>query len=168
MNRDWLILADAAAPEDAAAAQGLLAKRTTPGFCSAMTTATPLPAIRVILSSASVRSGPGIHYDTIGFMLEGETAVVIARNNGPDTWYNIILESGLRGWISGTVVESGTENDLADVPLAATIPAPPTPTNTPVPTQTPFPTPTPFEDNGGGGSNNPPGPQATSTQPPLP
>ncbi|MEM7119264.1 MAG: protein kinase, partial [Chloroflexota bacterium] len=140
---------------------------TATATASPTPTATLLPTVRVVLSSASVRNGPSVNYNTIDFMLEGETAVVIARSTGADTWYNIILENGLRGWISGTVVESGADNNLADVPPAATIPAPPTPTNTPVPTQTPFPTPTPPED-GGGGSDRPPGPQATSTQPPLP
>lgn len=139
-------------------------------------TATPSPTLqpraRVVFSSISVRNGPGTHYDTIAFMEEGETAVIIGRSDNQEIWYNILLDNGTRGWIASSVSETDNNTDPLTIPVAATIPPSPTPTATPTATPTPIPTVTPdLSDNGGGGgggNDGPPKPKPTSTTPPLP
>ncbi|MEZ4512993.1 MAG: protein kinase [Chloroflexota bacterium] len=128
---------------------------------------TPQPYVRVVFSSISVRTGPGTHYDTIAFMEEGETAVIIGRSDNQEIWYNIQLDNNLTGWVASSVtaIEGGT--DPASIPVAATIPPSPTPTATPTATPTTIPTATLETDDGGSGGGSPK-PKPSSTPPPLP
>lgn len=152
-----------ASPTELLATASPTATATATALPTETATATPLPQVRIVFSSASVRNGPGVIYETVAYMLEGETAVVIGRNQTADLWYNIILDNGTRGWVAGSVIEGVSQNDLNNIPVASTIPAPPTPTMTATPTPLPLATSTPEQPGG-----DAPKPRATSTQPPLP
>lgn len=92
---------------------------------------------------ARVRSGPSRLYGVITVLLQGIEATVLGRAEAGDgQWYNIELDDGRRGWISELVVLL-TGGSPAEIPLAATIPAPPptVPVTSPAPaTTTPPPT----------------------------
>ncbi|MFN2137978.1 MAG: protein kinase domain-containing protein [Candidatus Promineifilaceae bacterium] len=112
-------------------------------------------AVRVIVSSANLRSGPGTIYPTAGAIFNGEEATVLATNRD-GTWYNVQLPNGSRAWIAASVTEPVNAVAVNSVAVAATIPAAPTltpvpPTATPLPTSPPPPT-QPPADSGGGGS----------------
>ncbi|MCB9432770.1 MAG: protein kinase [Ardenticatenaceae bacterium] len=128
---------------------------------------TPQPRVRVVFSSISVRTGPGTHYDTVAFMEEGETAVIIGRSDNQEIWYNIQLDNGSTGWVASSVTEIEGGADPLTIPVAATIPPSPTPTATPTATPTIIPTATLETDDGGSGGGSPK-PQPSSTPPPLP
>lgn len=113
-------------------------------------TATPTPPsqpeLQITSSSANVRNGPGTDFETLATLAEGETVAVLATNND-GSWYNVLLEDGSTGWLAASVASPLSEEALALVPVAATIPAPPpaSPTSVaaaPVPTlQSPAPSP---------------------------
>jgi serine/threonine-protein kinase len=156
-------------------------------------TPTPQPAVRVIVPSANIRTGPGTDYRILGFLLENEVVSVLAWNGeGENPWYVVLTDGDLVGWLSASATEPVTA-PIADnpsivggVPPAATIPAAPTPTATStfLPTFTPSPTVTvtlipPVPDPGdgggddGGGGISPPPPttpaeEPTRTPEPLP
>lgn len=154
-------------------------------------TPTPQPAVRVVVPSANIRTGPGTDYRILGFLYQDEVVSVLAWNGvGENPWYVVLTPNDMVGWLAASATEPVTppieDNPLivGGVPPAATIPvAPsPTPTMTPVPTFTPSPTPTgtavpPVPDPGDGGGNdggeveppptNPPQ-IPTETPPPLP
>lgn len=105
---------------------------------TATATATPCPApqVRVTLVSANVRSGPGISYESVAIVYEGDVLPVIARME-VGSWYIIELNGQQRGWISTTVVETiNPEVCDAEIPVAATIPAPSSPTSSSLGTAT--------------------------------
>ncbi len=132
-------------------------------------TPTPWPSYRIISSSASIRSGPGVIYPAIGYVYEGEIISILAKSQNIPSWFNIETDAGLVGWISSTVGEPHTAYNPDDIEFAATIPAPPPPTATPTPTNTPIPTATTVGNNGGGGDDgndgNPEPPRPTPTPP---
>lgn len=161
---------------------------------TATETPTPQPAVRVIVPSANIRTGPGTDYRILGFLVEDEVVSVLAWNGeGENPWYVVLTPNDMVGWLAASATEPVTspieDNPLivGGVPPAATIPAAPspTPTVTPLPTFTPSPTPTgtaapppipdPGEDGGGddGGGEVDPQPTdppeiPTETPPPLP
>ena len=103
------------------------------------------PQLRVNVSSANVRNGPGTNYRPISTLLKDSVVTVIAKNqNG--SWFLIEFSGGSRGWVADSVTDPVVDADMVNVPVAATIPAPPTftptatATNTPVPTSTSTPT----------------------------
>jgi serine/threonine protein kinase len=134
---------------------------------------TPEPAFRILTNSANVRAGPGINYDPIAYVYQGERLEIIGRSNGEYIWLNVLTESGVPGWVAVEVGELDWPNNLLQIQVAATIPPPPTPTMTATPTNTPVPpTATPLStsgsgdgggDSGGGngGGSNRPGPTPT-------
>jgi hypothetical protein len=76
--------------------------------------------------NANCRAGPGTIYDVIGFLLEGERAVVEARD-AQGAWWQVRLEdTGLLCWISQLTVVG--DLDPEQLPVAV---APPTPTPSP-------------------------------------
>ena len=113
-------------------------------------------AVRVIVSSANLRSGPGTVYPTAGAIFSGEEATILATNRDR-TWYNVQLADGRHAWIAASVTEVINAAAMNSVPVAATIPAAPTftpvpPTATSPPTLPP-PPPTIPPSNGGGGND---------------
>lgn len=117
---------------------------------SAEPSATAVPEFRISVSSAALRAGPGTIYQTLGYLLEGDTVTIIGRSDGNALWYNVVTNNNLAGWVSETV---GERSDTAvDIPIAATIPVPPTLTPTATPTAIPSPT-LPPPPSGGGGDN---------------
>lgn len=92
-------------------------------------TATP-PTFTVGNSSVNIRRGPGINFPILEVVSAGEVLPIIARNQTGDTWYNVITPSGQRGWISIATGYVQMPSNLADIPVAVTIP--------PIPTVTPL------------------------------
>ena len=85
---------------------------------------------------ANVRSGDGVEYDRVGFLLAGDSAEVIGISSFGTGWFYVELENGRRGFISPTTVQaSGNLQGLTRVDP----PPPPTPpaTATPLATATP-------------------------------
>lgn len=113
---------------------------TLPGEEVAEATAVPQiegPYVTVLVD-LNVRTGPGVQYDRVGFLLEGESVAVIGID--PNTgWWKIIcpltIEAAGECWLSGGSQYSQGTN-TSNVPVAI---APPTPT--PPPTHTPTPAP---------------------------
>ncbi|QPC81819.1 SH3 domain-containing protein [Phototrophicus methaneseepsis] len=113
----------------------------------ATATQTPLPLATLPSTGAcivasgtggavNVRSGPSTSYDVIGQISGNTTAPVLAKL--PDsTWYQIDL-SGLKGWISASVVRLG--GVCNEVPPVTLTPTPMATTGSETPTWTPTPT----------------------------
>ena len=101
-------------------------------------TATPGSPILTAIYNANVRFGPGEEYPVIDFLLAGQTAGVVGRNDDTDigTWWLIErTELGRNGWIwSGAVEVSGSTVGIPPVEK------PPTPEPTKGPSKTPGPT----------------------------
>ena len=107
--------------------------------------------VKVDGSSVNLRAGPGTAYNLVPgqpFLPSGETALVLARD-ASNTWFNVELESGVRGWVAAVVVNLVQPHTPEEIPLAVTIPPAPTPTYTPtrapLPTHTSAPTPQPTQ-----------------------
>ena len=129
---------------------------------------TPIPQVEIILSSASLRQGPGTIYPILRFLFQGDVVAVLAKDNLEGEWFNVILDDGTRGWLASSVSRLRDENSLNLIPIAATIPPRPTNTPTSTPTNTPTPTATPIPGSGGGSGNPQPTTQPTFTPPPPP
>jgi hypothetical protein len=137
-------------------------------------TPAPQPAVRVVVPSASLRTGPGTDYRILDFLFEDEVVSVLAWNGEPESpWYVVLSGEGLVGWLAASTTEpvtAATEDNpliVEGVPPAATIPVAPSPTATltPTPTSTATPTPTvtlvvpipdPPDNGGDGGEDVPP------------
>ena len=51
--------------------------------------------------TANVRSGPGKDYDVVGRLMRGESVLVVAQGEGPDSWSLIRIEGdGVEGYIA--------------------------------------------------------------------
>lgn len=116
------------------------------------------PSVRVIVSSANLRRGPGTIYPVAGAIFGDEEALVLATNSD-GTWYNVELADGSRAWLAASVTEPLDAVAVNSVPVAATIPAAPTltpvpPTATPMPTLPPPPPPPPPSGGGDGGGDD--------------
>lgn len=131
-------------------------------------TAIPLPIVRIFVSSASLREGPGRNYGIVGYIYVDDVVQVIAKDHAEGEWYNVVLPDGTVGWIASNVAIPVDEAAMTAVPIAATIPPLPTSTVTPIPIATPTPTVvSPPQQT----DNNPPGPSSpppTFTPPPMP
>lgn len=125
------------------------------------------PQLRVIFSSANVRSGPGTNYRPVSALLKDSVVTAIAKNqNG--SWFLIELPGGSKGWIADSVTDPVNAADMAKVQVAVTIPAPPPPTPTATATNTPVPTNTPTATSTIAAAHTAT-PTATATQPaPVP
>lgn len=138
---------------------------TDTAVATATITPTPWPSYRITSSSASIRTGPGVVYPTIGFVYSGDVIRILAKSDHIPPWFIIETDTGIIGWVSAAVGEAETIYNLEDIELAATIPA--APTSTPTPTNTPLPTDTPNNSGSGGGSggSTPEPPRPTPTPP---
>jgi ABC-type branched-subunit amino acid transport system substrate-binding protein len=106
-------------------------------------TPTPLPTatpegvyVTITRAIQNVRSGPGLAYDILGQLQEGETARVIGANT--DFSWVVIEFRGQNGWLSASILD--IFGDTRSLPV---ITPPPLPTALPSPTLPPFPTSTP-------------------------
>jgi hypothetical protein len=98
---------------------------------------TPTPAQPVVtvtsVSALRVRQGPSTQYEQVGYLLQGQSAVITGRADiGLGTWWQIrfpAAPNGL-GWISGSPTYA-TAYNTENVPVVIP-PSLPTPTPTPV------------------------------------
>lgn len=75
----------------------------------------------VSVSSANLRSGPGVNYSILGSAARGERFKIVARSND-SSWY-LVNNVGRSMWISASVVEASKPN--SEIQIAATIPSAP-------------------------------------------
>jgi uncharacterized protein YraI len=119
----------------------------TPTSISSSTSTEPAFQLEVVVTAKAlnVRGGPGVEYDKIGLVYEGDVLTVTACNHARD-WLAVTLPDGTEGWVSAGHVES--ETSLDDISVASVIPTPPMqtptlvseePTSTPVPAEPPPP-----------------------------
>lgn len=98
---------------------------------------TPDPRPRVVATvNANVRAGDSTAYRVVGFLLDGESALIKGISSRGSGWYYIELANGRSGFIYPFIVN--TEGDLNDLPRINP-PPPPPPTPVPVPTAAPAP-----------------------------
>ena len=98
------------------------ASQTPTASPSPTPTLAPLP-MEIMAEAAFLRSGPGINYKILGFPLRGTGVTAVARS-GDAAWYSVILPDGQTGWIYTDVVRPADAAAGAELPVAATIPAP--------------------------------------------
>ena len=106
---------------------------------------TAIPACSVIANQTSVniRTGPGIEFDSMGFLRFSETLPAVGLSPTGD-WVAVEID-GERGWIASQVTElMGSCGEITELEITAT-PTPIVPTDTPTltPTSTRTPTPSP-------------------------
>lgn len=97
--------------------------------------ATPTPqgvVATITRAIQNVRTGPGLSYDVIGQLNQGEQVPIIGANT--DFSWLVIQFRGQQGWISRAILD--TFGDLNSLPI---IQPPPTPTPLPSPTVAPMP-----------------------------
>ena len=95
------------------------------------------PRPHVIASvNANVRAGDSTAYRVIGFLLDGESALVKGISSRGSGWYYIELANGRSGFIYPFIVN--TQGDFGNLPQINP-PPPPPPTPVPVPTAVPPP-----------------------------
>ncbi len=102
----------------------------TPAATVTLSSLRPLSSARVtILVDLNVRSGPGVQYDRVGFILKDETASVLGVH-GPTGWWQIEcpdIANGSECWVSGGEQYTRAEK----VEGVAEVAAPSTPTPVP-------------------------------------
>ncbi|MBI1878508.1 MAG: SH3 domain-containing protein [Chloroflexi bacterium] len=99
------------------------------------------PLVKIPAGGVNVRSGPGLGFDLLGRLNEGEEAVVVGKSETGE-WWQIEYEDGQDGlaWVADAVVNfSGA---AASVPIIVLGVPTSTPSTTPTSTVTPTPTPT--------------------------
>lgn len=69
-------------------------------------TETPLPQVAsgiVLIESLNIRSGPGINFDIVGTMKQGDKFYILAdqKNNEAQQWLQIALDDNSFGWVIG-------------------------------------------------------------------
>ncbi len=89
-------------------------------------TAVPLLKAVVAVPNLNVRSGPGIAYELLGTIAEGEQVELTGRISD-SSWWQICCVNGEPGWVIGEAIEI-PEGAETIVPRATVIPALPTPT----------------------------------------
>jgi CARDB/Bacterial SH3 domain/Bacterial Ig domain len=97
------------------------------------------PTILVTNPTLNIRSGPGVNYQKIGELKQGDTATIIGRN-ADSSWWVIHRNDGTQGWIINQAAYIQIVGDTSNVPLAASPPTPVPAPATPVPQQTLAPT----------------------------
>ncbi|MCJ7529852.1 MAG: hypothetical protein MUO64_02315 [Anaerolineales bacterium] len=121
-----------ATPTPTPAVQLQLSASPTPSPIALATTLTPMtpspspttPAVTEVVArqNANCRLGPGTAYETTGFLLQGQRALVLGRNTQSD-WFLISLpDKAEKCWVSKSTVEF-----QGNINLLAVISAPPPP-----------------------------------------
>ncbi len=102
----------------------------------------PGPKARITNETANIRGGPGVTFERIAQVNQGQAFDITGVNSTRDWWQICCLADGRSGWILGTLI--AVEGDTAALPVSdiATPPPPATPLPTDTPTALP-PTPTP-------------------------
>lgn len=113
------------------------AEEAAPTPTEARPTPTPEVAPYCVITSdtLNVRAGPGVVYDRIGRVAQGEQYDILAESG--TGWYLIDL-GGQEGWVSGDYVQvrgAAEKIALAEAIPPTPTPVPPTPTPEPQPTQ---------------------------------
>ena len=65
-------------------------------------------------SSMNVRSGPGLEYDSIGYLLQGQIVGIVARDEDA-IWIKIQWQDGATGWLNSTYIT--TTVNVANLPV---------------------------------------------------
>lgn len=88
-----------------------------------------LPAKATMLVDLNVRSGPGVQYDRVGFLLEGDEVPILGRHQESGWWMIECPDNVPEGqcWVSGGEQYTRAES----VEFVAAVEAPPTPTPVP-------------------------------------
>lgn len=103
--------------------------RVTP---TAAATATPEGVwLRITRAVQNVRTGPGLNYDIIGQLQEGDTAQVIGANL--DFSWVVISFRGSQGWLSRGILDVFGDRNTVPIIAAPPTPTPPPPSPTPSP-----------------------------------
>lgn len=114
--------------------------RTTPtGTAEAM-------AVVQAQEGINIRSGPGIEYPVVSKQ-RFDTVLRLTGHDATKSWWEVDLsqltgQAGVKGWVSGSVVQTRDTDLLEPVSVVSPVPEP-TATATPVPTATPTHTATP-------------------------
>lgn len=123
------------ATEEATRVPSVTATSAPPATATQAPTQTSLPTatMNIVMITASggslnIRRGPGVPYNPIAILTEGQTATVIARN-ADGSWLHIEIPDGSgQGWVNATTqfsVSTGTINLLpvatVDLPVPAYI-----------------------------------------------
>jgi len=99
-----------------------VAPTLTPMTPTASPSPTPAVAEVVARQNANCRLGPGTAYETTGFLLQGQRALVVGRNTQSDWFFISLPDKAEKCWVSKSTVEF-----QGDINLLAVISAPPPP-----------------------------------------
>ena len=84
------------------------------------------PTLTVLTRALNVRSGPGTNYPVIGALKQGDEVAIVGRHN-TSGWWQVTLDSGKTGWVSGSTSLVKVNGATDKVPEVA---APAVPTRT--------------------------------------
>lgn len=76
------------------------------------------PQLSVIVDALNVRSGPDVKYPAIDVLLQGDQVPVIGHDT-PSGWWQVQLEDGRSGWVSGGAAYVQVSEDTGNVPDVA-------------------------------------------------
>ena len=91
-------------------------------FLSPLASASDGPQASVKPAALNVRQGPGTNYGVVTVAHSADTLHITGRNNAGD-WYQVGLNDGRQGWVSGSLVTvTGNASSIAEVaaPAAST------------------------------------------------
>lgn len=74
--------------------------------------------VNPLSAAVNIRRGPGITYEIVGVLNKNATAKVLARDE-TGSWYNIIANNGLKGWVAANLVQV-TSGQAAQIVVAGT------------------------------------------------
>jgi uncharacterized protein YraI len=77
------------------------------------------PQLTVIAEALNVRAGPGVNYPAIDVLLRGDQ-VPVTGHHTPSGWWQVQLEDGRDGWVSGGAAYVQVSGDTESVPEVAT------------------------------------------------
>lgn len=73
------------------------------------------PSLSVIVEALNVRSGPGVTYPALDFLVQGDEVAMIGRHS-PSGWWQVQVEDGSTGWVSGGTAYVQVSGDTDGVP----------------------------------------------------
>ncbi len=82
------------------------------------------PHLTVVAEALNVRSGPGVTYPAFDYLLQGDEVTVIGHH-AASGWWQVRLDDGHTGWVSGGVTYVRISGDTTNLPeVAAPAPSP--------------------------------------------
>ncbi|MCL4805130.1 MAG: hypothetical protein KJ046_12590 [Anaerolineae bacterium] len=116
--------AGAAPSTDIATAERPTSTAAATAVVGARPAATDGARVRPRSNSINIRRGPGTQFEIAGLLRQDETALVLGRD-AASTWFNIITDAGLAGWVAANVVEfeAGAADALDVVTTRSAVPA---------------------------------------------